>query len=166
MLAKFLGISAKEFLDRCTTSEEYGKKRVRALRHSPDKLVGGTSCMFLNKKTRRCKVYKSRPQICRDYPGDSTRCEWYDRLTIESIGAKSRKVIRLVQMPGNIDGDRPQYENDNLGELLESYAHGDGIWPVPKRARRKRAHKAPEKQKKAKTAKTAQGSTNKRKTRA
>ena len=131
-LAKHFKITAKDFLERYTVSELYGRKRVRVLKHSPDPVLGGSSCMFLNKRTRRCMVYKVKPQICTDHPGDE-RCEWFDRLTIETLRSPRRKVIRLVQMPSELDGDRPLYEGENLGELLNSYAHGDGSWPPPRR---------------------------------
>ena len=53
----------------------------RVLRHTDDEHYV-TSCMFLDKETRNCTIYESRPQICRDFPG-TKRCGYYDFLKFE-----------------------------------------------------------------------------------
>lgn len=114
-LARYFKISEEEAKEKFTEKEN---NRVRKMRHREDKKLGATSCILLNQKTRQCSVYKARPQICRDHPGD--RCEWYDRRQLESIAA-GRRVIPLREYPWTIDGDRPQYTAKNMPQLLEEY---------------------------------------------
>ncbi len=127
LLARHLDLQQDAFLERYTRQEKHEGKKVRILRHTADRSLGATSCIFLDKQTRRCTVYGARPRICRDHPGDEARCEWYDRMILERKGR--RRVIRLKQMPTTISGDREQYDADRLPELFDSYARGDGIWP-------------------------------------
>ncbi|MEM9169760.1 MAG: YkgJ family cysteine cluster protein [Pseudomonadota bacterium] len=53
----------------------------RVLRHTKDEHYG-SSCMFLDKETRNCGIYKARPAICRDFP-TQTRCGYYEFLMFE-----------------------------------------------------------------------------------
>jgi uncharacterized protein len=50
----------------------------QVLRHQKDDIYGSV-CQFLDKKTRRCTVYESRPAVCHEYP-DRPRCGYYDFL--------------------------------------------------------------------------------------
>ncbi|MGI9298499.1 MAG: YkgJ family cysteine cluster protein [Gammaproteobacteria bacterium] len=117
-------------LDFDTAREKFTEKennRVRKMRQRPDKKLGAPLCIFLNQKTRKCSVYRARPQICRDHPGD--RCEWNDRRLLESLS--DRKTIRLKVMPWHTDGDYALYGARKLPELLHSYAEGRGKLPFP-----------------------------------
>ncbi len=58
--------------------EEYGH---RVLRHRKDR-VFKSRCMFLHPTSRKCSVYKHRPQTCRAFP-EEKRCGYYDFLTWE-----------------------------------------------------------------------------------
>lgn len=53
----------------------------RAMRHQKDEHYG-TVCRFLDRETRRCTIYESRPAICRAFPS-SKRCGYYDFLMFE-----------------------------------------------------------------------------------
>lgn len=53
----------------------------RVLRHTEDEHYEST-CMFLNKETRNCGIYKARPKICRDFPTQE-RCGYYEFLIFE-----------------------------------------------------------------------------------
>ena len=114
-LARHFGVTKEEAKEDFTEKEN---NRVRKLRHREDKKFNSTVCMFLNQKTRQCSIYKARPQICRDHPGD--RCEWYDRKQLESLVA-GRKVIVLKEYPWTIDGDTPQYTAKKFPNLMEEY---------------------------------------------
>ena len=70
------------------------KEKVRLLRHQKD-TVFATVCMFLDRKTRRCTVYESRPAVCRDYP-DSSRCGYYDFLRFERAHQDDPQFIALT----------------------------------------------------------------------
>ena len=53
----------------------------RVLRRKKDEHFGAI-CRFFDTDKRRCTVYEARPQICREFPGES-RCGYYDFLTFE-----------------------------------------------------------------------------------
>ena len=99
--------------------------RRRKMRQQKDPQMKTRVCMFLDLKTRRCGVYRHRPQICRDFPG--ARCEWHDRRTLESIArngdARGKKVFRIKVAPWTIDADYPIYDESRLPALVEAYAH-------------------------------------------
>lgn len=57
------------------------KENPRVLRHVDDKHFV-TACMFLDQKTRLCKIYEARPGICRDFP-TQPRCGYYEFLKFE-----------------------------------------------------------------------------------
>ena len=121
-IATHFGMDYDTARDKFTEKEN---NRVRKMRQRHDKKLGTPVCVFLNQKTRGCSIYKARPQICRDHPGD--RCEWNDRRLIESVGG--RKVVRLKVMPWDTDGDYPLYVARRLPELVQSYAEGRGKLP-------------------------------------
>ena len=76
-LAKHLDLDRDVFLKRYTKQGD----ELPILRHHKDKLFGST-CVFLDSKTRRCTVYDARPNVCRTYP-DRPRCGYYDFLSWE-----------------------------------------------------------------------------------
>jgi Fe-S-cluster containining protein len=76
-LAKHLDLDREVFLKRYTKQGD----ELPILRHHKDKLFGST-CVFLDSKTRRCTVYEARPNVCRTYP-DRPRCGYYDFLSWE-----------------------------------------------------------------------------------
>ncbi len=76
-LAKHLDLDREVFLKRYTKQGD----ELPILRHHKDKLYGST-CVFLDSKTRRCTVYEARPNVCRTYP-DRPRCGYYDFLSWE-----------------------------------------------------------------------------------
>jgi uncharacterized protein len=78
-------IVARKFTKK---SEEPGET---VLRHQPDQIYG-TICKFMNRETRRCTVYEARPEICRDYPGNS-RCGYYDFLAFERRAQEDSEFI-------------------------------------------------------------------------
>jgi Fe-S-cluster containining protein len=78
-LAKHFGIAAAAAEKKFTKPTDDGKKRM--LRHRRDEHFG-TACRFLDRETRACTVYKSRPQICRDFPS-TYRCGYYEFLKFE-----------------------------------------------------------------------------------
>lgn len=131
-LAAHLELSIAQVKAKYLVVEEYEGKDILILKHTTDRSINATSCVFLDKRTRKCKIYDGRPQICRDHPGDDVRCEWFDRMTIENGAGKKRKIIRLKQMPSTIDGEREEYDEDSLGDLLDSYTNGNGDWPYQK----------------------------------
>ena len=128
-LAAGLKLTAADFKERYTEKEEFEGKMIRVLRQSADRRLGAKSCVFLDKVKRRCTVYKHRPKICREHPGDDVRCEWFDRMILERLTTK-RRVIRLKEMPSTVDGDREEYDEEDLADLFDSYVHGDGTWPL------------------------------------
>ena len=91
-LAKRYELGYREAEERFTKYEP--KEKVRILRHQKD-TVFATVCMFLDRKTRRCTVYNSRPGVCRDYP-DSSRCGYYDFLRFERTHQADPEFIALT----------------------------------------------------------------------
>src|SRR5450432_11538 len=76
-LVKHFSITAEQAIDRFTKLVE----NERVLRHQKDEIYGSI-CMFIDKETRRCSVYKARPGVCHEYP-DRPHCGYYDFLTWE-----------------------------------------------------------------------------------
>lgn len=68
----------------------------RVLRRQKDELLG-TTCRFIDKETRRCTIYESRPTVCRSYPGQS-RCAYYDVITFERNVQEDENVVPLIQI--------------------------------------------------------------------
>ena len=114
-IARHLKTTALDAREKFTEAEG----RRRKMKHRPDAKFGATVCVFLNQKTRSCGIYRARPAICRDYPGD--RCEWHDRMMLESIAA-GKRVIKLRKAPWTVDSDHPSYTEKNLPKLVADYA--------------------------------------------
>ncbi len=78
-LGKHFGLSEadakKKFTKRGSTEDPV------VLRHTADPHFE-TSCMFLDKETRRCTIYEARPAICREFP-TQTRCGYFEFLKFE-----------------------------------------------------------------------------------
>ena len=91
-LAKRFSLGYRDAEERFTKYD--AKEKVRLLRHQKD-TVFATVCMFLDRKTRRCTVYESRPGVCRDYP-DSSRCGYYDFLRFERAHQADPDFIALT----------------------------------------------------------------------
>lgn len=53
----------------------------QVLRHQKDEMFG-TTCMFIDTKSRRCSIYEARPAVCHEYP-DHPRCGYFDFLSWE-----------------------------------------------------------------------------------
>lgn len=118
-LARYFKLSPEAAKEKFTEKEN---NRVRKMRQKHDKKLNASVCIFLNQKTRQCSIYKARPKICRDHPGD--RCEWNDRRLLETIANGGKKIIRLKVMPWDIDSDYPDYVEAKLPALVGAYARG------------------------------------------
>jgi Fe-S-cluster containining protein len=88
-LAKHFDITAEQAIDRFTKLVE----NERVLRHQKDEIYGSI-CMFIDKKTRRCSIYKARPGVCHEYP-DRPHCGYYDFLTWERRHQDDKDFIPL-----------------------------------------------------------------------
>jgi Fe-S-cluster containining protein len=78
-LARHFGLSVDKARETLTKKGEEEGERV--LRQQHDHIYDSV-CAFLDRQSRQCTVYASRPKICRDYPG-SSRCGYYDFLSFE-----------------------------------------------------------------------------------
>lgn len=78
-LAKHFDVSETAAREKFTKNGD--KDSPRVLRHSNDEHFI-SSCMFLDKESRRCTIYEARPEICRAFPTQS-RCGYYDFLVFE-----------------------------------------------------------------------------------
>ena len=92
-LAKHFGLGFEQAKQRFTKYDAGEKAQV--LRHRKDKIFDSV-CQFLDQKTRRCTVYESRPQVCRDYPPDTPRCGYYDFLKFEREQQDDPNFIALT----------------------------------------------------------------------
>ena len=98
-LAKYLGISAEETLERFTSVFEEGDKKEVVLRHQKDKLYGSV-CRFLDLETRACTVHPARPEICRGHPGEPS-CGYYHFLMSERGYQRDEdQIARAYNPPG------------------------------------------------------------------
>jgi Fe-S-cluster containining protein len=88
-LAKHFNITAEQAIDRFTKLVE----NERVLRHQKDEIYGSI-CMFIDKKTRRCSIYKARPGVCHEYP-DRPHCGYYDFLTWERRHQDDKDFVPL-----------------------------------------------------------------------
>jgi len=88
-LAKHFGIDPEKARKKFTKKSQDGKTRI--LRHQKDEHFG-TICQFIDPETRRCTVYKSRPHICRAFPG-THRCGYYDFLSFERRMVEDKDYI-------------------------------------------------------------------------
>jgi len=77
-LARHFGIDPAEAKKRFT-KRAHGREAV--LRRQADGHFGRI-CALFDTATRRCTVYKARPTVCRQFPGEP-RCGYYDFLKFE-----------------------------------------------------------------------------------
>ncbi len=78
-LAKHFELSFTSAKKRFTRSG-HGHKYL--MRRKRDKHFGRI-CRFFDTKERRCTIYRARPATCREYPGQKSRCGYYDFLMHE-----------------------------------------------------------------------------------
>lgn len=121
--AKALGLTYEEARARHTERE--GRNR-RKLRQRRDPKFDAHACTFLDRRTRLCRIYGSRPEVCSSHPGDD--CEWHDRRLLETL-AKGRPVIRLKVAPWTVDAGHTDYTAERRPLLMKAYAEGDGTVP-------------------------------------
>lgn len=65
-----------------------------ALRRKPDPHFGRI-CRFFDTDERRCTVYKARPGICRQFPGEP-RCGYYDFLKFERRHQEDAEYVAVT----------------------------------------------------------------------
>lgn len=92
-LAQYFGITEEQAASRHTKLFD-GKERI--LRRKKDELFG-TTCKFLDTKTRGCGIYEARPAICRTYPA-RPRCGYYDLYVFEQEQQGDPEVLPLIQL--------------------------------------------------------------------
>lgn len=92
-LAAYFDLNMPDFLRRYTRLED-GE---RFLRRKPDRLLGGTTCILLNSKTRLCGAHQARPECCRIWPPKHTRghCPYYDVITFERRHQSSNVLLHI-----------------------------------------------------------------------
>jgi Fe-S-cluster containining protein len=69
----------------------------RVLRRQPDKLLG-EACAFLDLETRLCTMYEARPDTCREWPPESSRCVYFDLLEFERALQGTRDVVPEIKL--------------------------------------------------------------------
>lgn len=94
-LAKHFGLSLERAVKKFTKRNSDGKKRI--MRHRKDEHFGSV-CRFLDRETRACTVYESRPEICSDFPG-TRRCGYYDFLKFERYLLKDPDHVATTYNP-------------------------------------------------------------------
>jgi Fe-S-cluster containining protein len=90
-LADYFGISFRVAKKRYTVArgdEEY------SMRRKADTYFGHI-CQFFDTEERRCTIYKGRPGICREYPGNG-RCGYYDFLSHERRIQEDPELVALT----------------------------------------------------------------------
>jgi Fe-S-cluster containining protein len=78
-LGEHFGTTPESVRRRFTEAGEEPGERI--LRHQKDKIFG-SACVFLDLETRRCTVYRHRPDVCKGYPA-TARCGYYELLRFE-----------------------------------------------------------------------------------
>ncbi len=87
-LAKGQEISFEE-AEKRFTRKDHGYKRI--MKRKPDAHYGRI-CHFFHLEERRCTIYKTRPAICRDFPG-MKKCGYYDFLQFERNGQEDPEYV-------------------------------------------------------------------------
>ena len=77
-LARHFGIEPDE-AKRRFTKRAHGRERVLRRQRTG---ISAASAAFFDTVERRCTVYKARPSVCRQFPGEP-RCGYYDFLKFE-----------------------------------------------------------------------------------
>lgn len=68
----------------------------RILKRKADPVLG-TTCKFLDLKTRGCTIYEARPEACRDYPTQK-RCPYFDLYRFELRHQNDATVLPVVNI--------------------------------------------------------------------
>lgn len=90
-LAKHAGISSEKAAKRYTSVID----DERVLKRRKDAIFG-EACRFLDPQTRGCTIYESRPDVCRDYPGQP-RCVYYDMMQFEQGAQDEPSLLPVVR---------------------------------------------------------------------
>lgn len=90
-LAKYFGISFKEAKKKYTVERDDEKY---AMRRKKDEIYGRI-CRFFDQEKRCCSIYKARPAICREYPGEK-KCGYYDFLKFEREAQEDPDYISIT----------------------------------------------------------------------
>ncbi|MEP7076950.1 MAG: YkgJ family cysteine cluster protein [Acidobacteriota bacterium] len=93
-LGRHFGIPSAEAAKKFTRLRKEG----RVLKRKADPLLG-SSCRFLDLKTRRCSIYEARPDVCRDFPPVS-RCTFYDLLEFQRRHCGDEEMLPVITMRG------------------------------------------------------------------
>jgi Fe-S-cluster containining protein len=96
-LAGHFNLSVPDFIRRYTRVVA-GE---RCLRRKPDTLLGGQTCILLDKHTRLCGAHQARPEVCRVWPPRHTRgrCPYYDVLQFEQRHQGNKVLLRVELTP-------------------------------------------------------------------
>lgn len=78
-LAKHFGLTYEKARKQFTRAA-YGHKYIMRRQNDPHY---GRICQFFDTKKRCCTIYQARPAACRAYPGENSRCGYYDFLMHE-----------------------------------------------------------------------------------
>jgi Fe-S-cluster containining protein len=129
------GADPKEFLEFVTPEEIQGvtksdptwlevddERYMMALRRGP------MGCHFLNKRTKKCKIYESRPLLCRLYPFkvQETRDGEYRGFTLHSdVGCPKHQdgVVETDQLYELYEDDSEHHET--YDDLVEAFNKKD-----------------------------------------
>lgn len=92
-LAEHFNLSLEDFKRRYTRMSE-GE---RCLRRKPDSLLGGDTCILLDKTTRLCGAHQARPEVCRIWPPKHTKghCPYYDVINFERRHQGSNVLMQV-----------------------------------------------------------------------
>lgn len=93
-LARHFGMPPAQCRDRFTKIVKMSASK-RGLRHKKDTVFPRT-CVFLDRKSRRCTVYEARPKECRKYPGDDG-CRYFELLQHERDLQEDKTIVPVVK---------------------------------------------------------------------
>jgi hypothetical protein len=91
-LAKHHGVTEAAAKKKFT---RYGSKQDPIVLHHTKDPHFETSCMFLDKDTRRCTIYEGRPSICREFPTQQ-RCGYYEFLKFERDNQDDKDYVAVT----------------------------------------------------------------------
>jgi hypothetical protein len=87
-LADHFGLGFKKAREKFTKSDN---EHEFLMRRKADEHYGKI-CQFFDTDARRCTVYKARPTICRQYPGDN-HCGYYSFLKHERASQEDEEHV-------------------------------------------------------------------------
>jgi len=91
-LAKGFGMEFEK-ADKKFTRPAEGYKRT--MRRVPDEHYGKI-CQFFDQEKRCCGIYEIRPAICRDFPGEDSKCGYYEFLKFERSGQEDKEYVSVT----------------------------------------------------------------------